>query len=188
MIVIFYTPFLGTFNTFHHSLLSKIEPGPHTRGSHTDRIFKHEELSNPLRAVKLSLTYDIMDNNSTNFMDYIWYRFYVKDDAEFFQLPATIRIIPVVLCIIHIIVSNYIVSLCFKTTKMKDIAYNSVKGLWTMVCPPLFFDWEELWHHNSELSFKSCWEKCHYIFVSFVLLVFFEHLILCVPLVAFKVQ
>ena len=62
-------------------------------------------------------------------------------------------------------------------------------SLWTVICPPLFFDWQEF-HIKSQgkLPLAKCWTKSTKMFYLFNGLFYVEHMIFCVPIILFKVH
>ena len=60
-------------------------------------------------------------------------------------------------------------------------------SLWTVICPPLFFDWQEF-HIKSQgkLPLAKCWTKSTKMFYLFNGLFYVEHIIFCLPIVLLK--
>jgi hypothetical protein len=57
----------------------------------------------------------------------------------------------------------------------------------TLLCPPLFLDWEEIYRDGKGcLTFKDSWKKSQKYLVFHILMHFVEHMVLCIPLMLFK--
>ena len=61
-------------------------------------------------------------------------------------------------------------------------------GISTLICVPLFCDWEEI-YRNSDLksSIAECWSASKKVFAKFQIVFFAEHLVALVPLIWLKV-
>jgi len=88
-----------------------------------------------------------------------------------------------------------------KTPKTFKYGRRALYSLWTMVCPPLFLDWEEILRHYTDSDIfdkkpwerelpknlvKECWWKQIKIAFAFIALNSIENLILCTPLFYLK--
>ena len=82
--------------------------------------------------------------------------------------------------------SHLIVGTC---TQRKYIALNIGLDnvIHTLVCPPLYPDWEEIyWTHEGSLKFYECWKRFQKCLRTFVLLFVCENVALCIPLATLR--
>ena len=62
-----------------------------------------------------------------------------------------------------------------------------LQSLWTMICPPLIYDWEVFYTtYRETLSVNQSYTQSKRMFSLFVSLFYIEHLILCLPIISLK--
>lgn len=169
LLVLFYTPMLGIFNTRMYYSTRKIP------------------------AVSNGWIYDLDQYNHTSTIEEQWFTFWIQNESDFFLLPKHMRILPMVMLVCHIPISYALISLIIggnKCVNRRIVKIDQMlQSLWTIVCPPLFFDWEELYRQSkSEQSIKECWNKSCTIMITFSILFTIENIILCSPLFVFRVS
>ena len=60
-------------------------------------------------------------------------------------------------------------------------------SLWTVICPPLIFDWEEFYiKSQGKLQLMKCWTKSMRLYYLFNGLFYIEHIIFCIPIIMLK--
>jgi hypothetical protein len=61
------------------------------------------------------------------------------------------------------------------------------KTLYTLLCPPLFLDWEEIYRGGKGyITFKDSWKKSQKCLVFYISMHFIEHIALCIPIIFLK--
>ena len=122
------------------------------------------------------------------------YKFEIETIDQFYGFPKVlIGCIPPIMVMAHITLSHLFRGQIFfkgivetNRNRMNII----VEGLYTIVCPPVHFDWELIYHHFGGkwgiTSVKACWKRSCKLMLAFHLLHLLEHIILLVPLMALK--
>ena len=169
MLVLFYAPTLGTFNTLVHSFTRKIP------------------------VVSNGWIYNLDENNHTITIEEPWFKFWVQDENEFFPLPKLMRIVPIIMMLCHIAIGYALIAIIIGEKRGENrramIINQMLQSLWTIACPPLFLDWEELYRHSkSKRSIRQCWNKSWTLTITFIICFTVEHLFLCAPLFVFRVH
>ena len=160
---------LGIFNTHMHHSTTKIP------------------------AVSNGWIYDLDQYNHTSTIEEQWFPFWIQNESDFFPLPKHVRILPMIMLVCHIAISYILISLMIGEKKCLNrraaVIDQMLQSLWTVVCPPLFFDWEELYRQSKPAqSIRECWNKSWKILMAFIALFTIEHFILCCPLFVFRVS
>jgi hypothetical protein len=62
-----------------------------------------------------------------------------------------------------------------------------LRSLYTLLCPPLFIDWEDIYRDGQGLiSFINSWKKSQKFLFFPILLHFMEHIVICIPMMILK--
>ena len=62
-----------------------------------------------------------------------------------------------------------------------------LEGVWTLVCPPAYLDWDSIWHMRPEqVPIPECWDRSWKLTLAFNILTFAENMVMMVPLVALR--
>ena len=132
---------------------------------------------------------------------YIWscewntkYKLEIEKIDQFYGFPKVlIGCIPPIMVMAHIALSQLFREKIFfkgigrpNRNRMKVI----FEGLYTIVCPPVHFDWELIYRlhggKSGNTSVKECWKRSCKLMFAFHLLHLIEHIILLMPLMALK--
>ncbi len=157
-VVVFVTPVLGLFDVLQVAKMAKL---PGSKGTYSD----------------------ILSNGG--FIT-------IKEEWSELQLPE-----------MHIFFSNSHIYTIYGTLGMFIPIFHLASGLiikwfyevdsgidhilYTYVCPPLYFDWEDLYRkNNGTVTFEQCFRKARNAYLMFVLVFAVEHFLLCIPLMMLK--
>jgi hypothetical protein len=156
------TPSLGLFNTSYHSYFGSL----------------------PVYSAASQKTYDIVNGTIQTFID-AWSPFSLRH-SDFFHLPLTLLILFPVLLFLNITTTYMLQSMLH--TQNKEIKIKRVfEALYSLLCPPLFFDWELLFRESNEaLTITQCWTRSKFMVLANIMMHFVEHIVLCIPLMLMK--
>ena len=113
--VLLFTPFLGLFDTMSNFRLAKIE------FSADEQVFGEAE-----NGTALSLRED-------------WNQYYIKDLEKFLMVPT---FTPIIYILVVVAAHLGIACLLLRETEKSKVRLFQL-GIFTLVCPPIFADWEE---------------------------------------------
>ena len=136
-IIILLTPTLGLFNTLHHGRMAAIP----VRNDLNREPFDHT-----------------VDNGIITFQE-AWEQFRLHDPSEFVYIPPyAVLAIMLVMFLFHILASSCILKVKLKS---KSLFILVQEGLYTLISPPLHYDWEFFYRQSDEQdsTVKVCWKK-----------------------------
>ena len=136
-LILLFTPTLGLFDTLHHGRLAGL-------AATTVRNYPNRE------------PFGYTDDNSTITFYEAWQQFRIEEPSDFVDIPplAVLAII-LVMFTFHIIASSSILKLILKS-KSPFLP----NGFYTLICPPLHYDWEFLYTQSDEKdAILKCWKR-----------------------------
>jgi hypothetical protein len=105
---------------------------------------------------------------------------------DFFAVPNEQEIviaIPILVLLIHIPSGMYFqYEFLPKTT---PIIKRMLSSIYSLICPPLFNDWEDL-YREGDLLLPASWHRSRVLFLRFIALFTLEHILLSVPIMMLK--
>ncbi len=163
-IIVFVTPSLGLFDTMFHAWFGRLEPSE-------------------------SVLYDFFPNGTDIQMADAWKPFQFSPfDTVFYSVPLW-STLPLLVAL-HVLIQLAIAKK-FKTHPAKEARHWHV--LYTLVCPPLFLDWQEMYSAGSghglspQDKIKDCWIWSWSAYLSSVFLFVSECAILSWPIAMLKI-
>jgi hypothetical protein len=91
-----------------------------------------------------------------------------------------------VILVLHLVTGTVLQSQALQTSKTmtQKMLFQS---MYALMCPPIFFDWE-LIHRKSKgsVTIKDSWRKSQQFFGAHLTMHFFQHIVLCLPLMLLK--
>ena len=125
--------------------------------------------------------YDFRSNGSAISLREAWSEFSVESVADLFPVPkVALILIPTILLVTHVTIG-----LCLR--KFLYPEFDRWHVVFTLVCPPLFLDWEEI-HRKCGVALADCWKKSVAGLLFYVSLHAVENAVLCVPLLLLRRQ
>lgn len=181
--VLLFTPALGLFNTLHHTQF--------TSSDVTKTVINYYVINNKI--YHPYVVYDIYSNETVmNFGDK-WEHYKLMGSKNFYSFDSrlVVAFVPVML-IVHLCLSVLLQDkLYYKGSKERmsvSLGKKTLEGLSTWVCPPLHLDWEMLLRlFKGHVSIAECWRRAKRLQICFHFILFFEHLLMLVPLIALKI-
>ena len=171
-LLLYFTPSLGIFNTFYHYKLGLLLPN--TYG-------------------KLHPVFEINSNGQDIYDWDLWRENYKISRAEdIFNIPYYLLICTLLLVVVvHLAISQLFKKLYFKGIKGTKINFpkNIIDDLSTLLSPPLHLDWELIYRQGggTGISIRECWIRSKRLLLAYNILLFFEHVIMLVPMVVLKI-
>ncbi len=159
-VLLFLTPSLGLFNTSFQAVIGVM-------GGRAYRV------------------YDLDTNGKYVSLEEAWSRFRLESKTDLFRHPAAIAVMWSVLALLIVIrlAAVYLV----RTRILGKSGLLRSKDVYSLICPPLFYDWLNLFNKHGEKAISEHWSRSAKAFLAFVGLFVFEHLCLsCVPLAMLK--
>jgi hypothetical protein len=165
IIVLFCTPSLGLFDTNFHGQLGSLN------------IKKKMYLDH----VEVSRVFDYHINDTPIFVEDIWPKLQLSN-SELFHLPTSIYPSMLVMFILYLVIGYILQSRLHSCSKKKPLKIIFL-SLYSLLCPPLFLDWEVIYHKNAQmLTVKESWRKSQVFLICNIVLHFVGHIMLCIPL------
>ncbi len=164
-IVVFLTPKLGLWNTMYHTHFANI-PASEDR------------------------TFDYYPNGTKIYISEAWQPFQLKAFNTNGGLDVPLAVTLPLVLFIHI-VTGLAIAIYFKTSPLKETQHWHV--LYTLVCPPLFSDWQELYSNgigkgsDERERSRHCWKLSWSAYLCYVALFVFESAILSWPIIMLKI-
>jgi hypothetical protein len=166
-IVLFFTPHIGLFDTNYHSILGVLSPN----------TFVSRDTDQDLQRM-----FDNGENGTATYFDVEWQKVQIKE-PKLFYFPSFFRLFFISLVILHIILTLFLQTKLYRDHTTKRI----VQALNTMLCPPLFLDWEVIYRAcKGSITIKESWRRSHKLIITHIMIHFIEHVALCIPLILFK--
>jgi hypothetical protein len=129
-------------------------------------------------------TYNVMNGTSITFAD-AWFPFKIQN-SDFYNLPITLLIIIPVLLFLHIAI-NYMLQYKLHTHNKERKIKIMFEGIYSLLCPPLYFDWEMLFRESLEsLTINQCWTRSKFMVLVNIMMHFVQHIVLCIPMMLMK--
>jgi hypothetical protein len=170
-IVLFCTPLLGLFDTNYHAIFGKMSVQTEFFPSSVKR--------------QTFYLFDYTTNNTEISFDELWQKFQIKN-LHLSSYPTWVSILCIALILLHIVTSYILQSKLHRKSNNKS-AYNIFQSIYTLLCPPMFIDWEEIYRkHKGLITFKQSWQKSQKFLISHIVMHSFEHSVLCIPLILFQ--
>jgi hypothetical protein len=167
--ILFFTPLLGLFDTNYHGVLGSVKP----------------KMYLPSVKKKMGLLFDYIDNNKPILFADAWVKKIITE-TELFKLPLTLFLFIIAVIIFHLVTGVSIKLKVNKHSKEKTTT-KILQTLYTLLCPPLFLDWEGIYRDGKgSITFKESWKKSQKLLLFYILIHFIEHIVLCIPLMLFK--
>ena len=119
-----------------------------------------------------------------NLPSYSWSNLQLQNLEELTGVKDIIHIILLItLVTIHLIAGCYL---------LKPIQKNGGRlvllSVLSLICPPLYADWEEVHLNNENLKILQCWQRSMHIFVAFLILQCVQHITMLFPMVSLKMS
>jgi hypothetical protein len=173
-IILFLAPVLGLFNTNYHGLLGSVEI--------TSYLLNNTTILDYTRKYSL---FDYIDNNKPISFDDAWHKNVIKGTG-LFHFTSTLFLFMFATITFHL-VTGVIIKLKANRHSKERATTTIFRTTNTLLCPPLFLDWEEIYRDGKGcLTFKDSWKKSQKYLVFHILMHFVEHMVLCIPLMLFK--
>jgi hypothetical protein len=168
-ILIFFTPNLGLFDTNFHGILGNIN---------VSRTFSQTSG----RRKQVLLAYGV--NNTPIFLEDAWSDYKM---STFFHIPISLCVLVFSgIITLHILIGYKIQSKLHIHNKA-SAKKKMFQTIYTLLCPPLFLDWEEVYRERKELiTIKESWRKSQNILIAHIIMQCMEHIVLCTPLIMLK--
>jgi hypothetical protein len=168
-IILFFTPLLGLFDTNYHSVLGRLTAAEMVNGD--NKI--------------MYLLFDYIDNNQAIFFHETWHKISIKETG-LFDFSLTLFLFMFATITFHL-VTGVIIKLKANRHRKERTTTTICQTIYTLLCPPLFLDWEEIYRDGKGVvTFKDSWKKSQKYIVFHILMHFVEHIELCIPLIIFK--
>jgi hypothetical protein len=163
VIILFYTPVLGLFNTNGHGIMGSIN------------IDEMAGIWGDYRGSDKLVTFRQAWSNVTLAV------------PDLYSMPNYFSLLPPLLFLLHCGLSIFLLSRLYKKNKYPKLQI-VLHGLYTILFPPLFVDWETIYRDsNGEVTIKKCWQKTKMFIFAQINIHFIEHILFCIPLVMLKV-
>ena len=157
-VVILFTPLLGLFDTMSHLKLSK-----------------YNFYVSPLRV------FDVGIDGRLQMLDATWNN--TNIDIQELTVPGTTAIIA-----LPIIVAIHLACGCFLLKPLqRHKGRLFLQSIFSLVCTPIFADWEEFQRCFPGTDILECWKKSWFVHRAFLVLTTIEHLVCLIPLAILKV-
>ena len=158
-------PFLGVFDTMAHFKMAQYN-------------YFSINKAVPFRAIM------VYENGTITNLHEAWSKLQLQNLQELTGMPDITPIITLlVIVIIHLIAGCYLLR---PIQKLGGRLF--LLSVFSLICPPLYADWEELHLRNEDLDISQCWKKSMHLFTAFLILECVEHLACLLPMVALKVS
>jgi hypothetical protein len=168
-IVLLFTPILGLFDTNYHGVLGNIT----SQNAITSK------------GDKLNTLFDYTDNNNAIFFEETWQKFSLKKEG-LYHIPSKLFLFMFSTIYLHLVL-GFMMRSKAKNHCKEGIQNIICKTLYTLLSPPLFLDWEEIFRAGKgSITFKDSWKKSQKFLVSHIFIHFIEHIVLCIPLMLLK--
>ena len=134
-LIILFTPFLGLFDTLHHGRLAAMSVW-----------------TNSMEA------FDYDDDGRIITFEDAWNQFRIDDSFDFVEIPAlAILAMMLTMFVFHMFASTCILKLSLRARSIFSIAPH---GFYTIISPPLHYDWEFFYRQsNEEKAIVKCWKR-----------------------------
>ena len=130
-----FTPSLGLFNTLHHGRMAAL-------------LVSNERTGD---------AFDYAGNQKISLQE-AWNQFKIDDSSEFADIPAlAVLAMMFTMLIFHLFASACILKVIFKS---QNISVLALDGFYTIISPPLHYDWEFFSLTNKgEDGVVKCWKR-----------------------------
>ena len=130
-----FTPSLGLFNTLHHGKLAAMS----------------------VRTNNMEGFDNVADGKIITFED-AWNQFRIDDSSYFVEIsPLAILVMLLTTFSFHIFASACILKLSLRAESIPSLIFC---GFYTMISPPLHYDWEFFYRpNNEETGIIMCWKR-----------------------------
>ena len=158
-VVLLFTPSLGLFDALYHFKLGQLDQ---------DNNAAH----------------DVLQNDTIVTVKEAWEKLKIGQLSEFVPVP---HILPFAL--ISVVVAVHLAAGCCLLAPLQRSESRLrlfLQSVFTLVCPPVFADWEEFQRHAPGSDILSCWKKSQSLRRAFVALAAVENLLLLAPILSLK--
>ena len=102
--------------------------------------------------------FDYTDDNGVTTFEEAWDQFKMNDSSNFVDFhPLAVLALMLMIFILHIPASSCILKLKLKSKRFSTLV---PWGFYTLISPPLHYDWEFFYRENYEQdSFLMCWKR-----------------------------
>ena len=136
-LLLYFTPSLGLFNTLHHPTFAQIWARP-------------AELA----------VLNVNDDGIPTWLNVQWNNHTRGGEDDFYYIPSYILMYALLfLTISHLTISWIIHSKLYQKAEVR-VSERFFEALYTMICPPVYLDWEGIYRQGGgQLSKSECWKK-----------------------------
>lgn len=116
----------------------------------------------PAKNVIDVVAFDYSDNGSIIPFQGSWEQFQLNHSSDFVDIPATsVLAILLVMFAFHIFTSSFIIKFNLKSKSLSSLV---TKGFYTLISPPLHYDWNFFYkQNNDEGTILKCWKRQRHI-------------------------
>ena len=165
-VALLFTPFLGLFDSTSHAIMGQYG-------------FKATECS---ASRCFDRVFDVGENGTIISLNDTWNPLQIKDIDEFIGMPSFTPIVTLsLIVVIHLTLACYLLR-----PLQKHAGKLFLQSIFTLICPPMFADWEEFQRCYPGSDIAESWEKSWTLHKAFLIMNTIEHLVLLFPLVVLK--
>ena len=166
MVLLFFAPSMGLFDTMNHYTRGKIEMHP----ASTDLVIFQPQTSQSY--------YDLWEES---------YRFKNERVDDFFTMPTYMfAVIPLALAILHMFASFLFMRPLYKRSG-EGFLKQFLQGVQTLVYSPLFCDWEVSYSLSKfKIGIQDAWNQSKKVYAQFQGLFMVENILLLIPMIWLK--
>ena len=137
-LIILFTPSLGLFNTLHHGRLAAMS----------------------LRRNNIK-TFDYSNDGMIITFEDAWNQFRIDDSSDFVEISSAAALgMVLAMFMFHVFACSCILKLALKGSSILSLL---PRGFYTLISPPLHYDWEFFYMQSNEenpIAIVKSWKKC----------------------------